>query len=131
MKNLDFEGSKEDFQVAGVFFKSSADTGSYYLIQFIEINPEMENCVCIIHYLTCGYEQRVLPLINGEEICTADATPFIRLDIWPKNYYFNTIEGGYQLYHNYDGKEDSPQGMADVINYAIKLAIEKAKITLR
>jgi hypothetical protein len=130
MINLDFEGEKPElpFQTVGFYYKSSANNQQDYLIS---IGTDIVNESCVAEIFTIPTPQ--VKLINGQEIATCDIDKFIDLNISPKYYLIKFKDGYHQFYHDYEGngKEDYAQGMADVINFALKLGIEQAKITLR
>lgn len=120
----------EEYLTGGFYFKPGSHCGKHYLVKLthVEVGTYAKVNICEISnpQENCKFDI----LENGSDITaiTVDAEFIASIELYNK-YYFPTFNQELQLYYTDDSyKSDEMTAISEVMNYAIKLGLEKANI---
>lgn len=128
------ERAPEDCQVKGYYFRPQSHICKHFIITVTDTVDGQNTTVTA--YETgipqdCGKE---ILISNGESVIALDTSLVCSVKLWSK-YFFPTFAKNMQLYYDdslYDpqkkNKTDDVMSIAEVMDFAIKLGLEKAKI---
>ena len=111
--------------MTGIFFKSTYDVQSYYILTY-RVKDKGHNCVVDVY--TTGV--RIDEVGDEIEAYDFDCELLCTLDIWNKYYFTEYNNDNNQLYHDLGGDSDTLRANADVLAFGLKLGIEKGEIKL-
>ena len=116
----------DEHNVKGYFFKPESSNEHYYFINIVKIDLT-NNCILEIREIT--YPQKEIPNGTEIEILDFEGEHIITLYVSRKCYFPSFIEQRPQWYHHSTELHSNfIKAQAEVLEYALNLAIEKGGI---
>lgn len=121
----------DDFVITGFYFRPVSHICEHYLIAIRQFSDHSVVTVNKIGIPQNGEAE--ITIQNGQSIKASEAELICTIDLWGK-YFFTKYKNDMQMY--YDGeaynsgkdKTDSVMAIAEAVNYAIKIGLDKTGI---
>ena len=125
----------EEYQINGYYFRPSSHICKHFIITVTDLVAG-DNVTVVIYETGIPQDSgKELLIANGEPVIAIDTSLVCSIKLFGK-YFFPTFAKNMQLYYDdsyYDdnhskNKTDEVMSIAEVMNFAIKLGLEKATI---
>lgn len=127
----------EEYQTKGYYFRPSSHVCKHFIITITDLTVG-ESVVVSVHETGIPQENsKEILIANGDPVIAIDTSLVCSIKLFGK-YFFPTFAENMQLYYDdtlYDdkykkNKTDEVTAIAEGVNFAVKLGLEKANIKL-